>query len=193
MKKNRTRVEQARNLSSSDLRQCLPEQLNLPLSNDCRLELYHAKELSDGYKEEIVRLFESNMKSFYEQSNDGYNPDEKRTELFDSESRYLLLRSANDLLAFVHFRFDMDDGSRVLYLYELQVNAERQGQGLGQCTVEQLKILCAKTGMSKIVLTVFKVNAKAVDFYRRKCHFRIDATNPDDEEEADYLILSFTV
>ena len=192
MKKSRKRVEQARNLSSSDLRQCLPQQLNLALSYDCRLELNHAKELSDGDKEEIVRLFESNMKSFYEQSNDGYNADEKRTELFDTESRYLLLRSANDLLAFAHFRFDMDDGSRVLYLYELQVDAGHQGHGLGQCTVEQLKVLCAKTGMSKIVLTVFKANAKAVDFYRRKCHFHIDTTDPGDEQ-ADYVILSFAV
>ncbi|CAF4289779.1 unnamed protein product, partial [Adineta steineri] len=62
----------------------------------------------------------------------------------------------------------------------------------GQSMIEQLKILCQKTQMSKVVLTVHKVNTKAIDFYMKKCQFETDITDPSDED-VDYIILSFTV
>ncbi|CAF2746388.1 unnamed protein product [Rotaria sp. Silwood2] len=116
----------------------------------------------------------------------------KKIELFSNQSRYLLILSSNKLLAFAHFRFDIDYGCRVLYLYELQVNKNYQGQGLGQWIIEQMKIFCQKTQMLKIVLTVHKVNKKAIDFYMKKCQFEIDASDPSDEP-VDYVILSFTI
>jgi GNAT superfamily N-acetyltransferase len=132
------------------------------------------------------------MKIFYEQSHDGYQIENKRNELFSNQSRYLVIRLSNCLIAFTHFQFDMDYGNRVIYLYELQVNRNYQGQGLGKWIIEQLKILCQKTQMSKIVLTVHKNNTKAIEFYMKKCQFKIDMTNPEDEQ-IDYLILSCSI
>lgn len=189
MKKNRKLIDQAKNLSPSDLYNFLHPS-NLP--NNYQMEIYHGKELTDEYKKQIIELFENNMKIFYEQSNNGYDPDEKQKELFSNQSRYLIILSNNSLIAFTHFRFDMDCGSRVLYLYELQIGRQYQGQGLGKFIIEQLKILCQKTEMLKIVLTVQKLNVKAIDFYMKKCQFEYDDTNPDDEP-VDYLILSFIV
>jgi ribosomal protein S18 acetylase RimI-like enzyme len=191
MKKNRKLIEQAKNLSSSDLYNIL-DNSNIHLSNNYHIEFYHAIHLSNEYQKQIIDLFENNMKDFYQQSNDGYNPNEKQKELFSNQSRYLIILSEHDLIAFAHFRFDIDYGNRVLYLYELQVNMKYQGQGLGTTIIEQLKILCQKTQMIKIVLTVQKFNQKAIDFYIKKCQFHIDFTNPSDED-VDYLILSFTV
>lgn len=187
MKKNLKLIEQANNLSSNDLYNIL-QPSNIP--NNYQLEIYHGKELTKEYEEKIFELFENNMKSFYQESNDDYDPNEKRQELFSEQSRYLILCSKNDFIAFTHFRFDIDYGNRVLYLYELQINTKYQGQGLGTWFIEQLKILCQKTKMFKIVLTVQKSNIKAVDFYMKKCLFDFDRTNPDDEP-VDYMILSF--
>jgi GNAT superfamily N-acetyltransferase len=187
MKKNRRLITQAQNLSSSELDQFLSHS-NLPIPKNYQMEIYHAEYLSTEYQEQIFQLFENNMKIFSEQTNN----DEKRKELFSPQSRYLIILSTNCLIAFTHFRFDMDYGCRVLYLYELQINRNNQGQGLGQWIIEQLKIICRKTQMLKIVLTVQKVNQKAMDFYMKKCQFEFDITDPDDEQ-VDYRILSFTV
>jgi len=191
MKKNRRLIEQAKKFSSSDLYHFLYHS-NFSIPNNYQFEIYHAKDLSNEYQKQILELFENNMKIFYEKSNSGYNLDEKQNELFSNQSRYLILLSSNYLIVFTHFRFDIDYGNRVLYLYELQINIKYQGQSLGKWIIEQLKILCQKTQMSKIVLTVHKINTKAIDFYMKKCQFEIDITDPDDEH-VDYLILSFTV
>ena len=191
MRKNQKLIDQARNLSSSDLYDILRHS-NLHIPNNYQMKISHAEQLSNEYQKQIVELFEMNMKTLYEQSKDGYNSDEKRNELFSNQSRYLLILSSNYILAFAHFRFEIDFGSRVLYLYELQVNMKQQGQGLGQWIVEQLKEICQKTQMSKIVLTVYKTNKKAIDFYIKKCQFEIDSTDPGDED-VDYCIFSFTV
>lgn len=191
MKRNRKLIAQATRLSSSDLDQFCRSS-NLPLPDQYRLEIYRGKELTPSQENQIVHLFEANMKPFYEQSNTGYDPHEKREELFANASRYFLIRSSDELFAFVHFRFDLDFGSRVLYLYELQVNHQCQGQGLGQYCIEQLKQIGRATKMTKIVLTVHKANQRAVDFYRKKCHFELDASDPDDDE-VDYLILSLSI
>jgi ribosomal protein S18 acetylase RimI-like enzyme len=189
MKKNRKLIQQAKNLSSSDLYNFLHHST---IPNNYQMEIYHAKDLSNEYQKQILELFENNMKIFYEQSNNGYKSDEKQNELFSNQSRYLIILTENYLIAFTHFRFDIDYGDRVLYLYELQINIKYQGQGLGKWIIEQLKIFCQKTQMLKIVLTVHKINTKAIDFYMKKCRFEIDITNPDDKD-VDYLILSFTI
>ncbi|CAF3156603.1 unnamed protein product [Rotaria sp. Silwood2] len=191
MKRNRKLIEHAKNLSSSDLYNFILHS-NRHISNNYQIEIYHAEELLNEYKKQIIELFEINMKTLYEQSNHDYNINEKKIELFSNQSRYLLILSSNKLLAFAHFRFDIDYGCRVLYLYELQVNKNYQGQGLGQWIIEQMKIFCQKTQMLKIVLTVHKVNKKAIDFYMKKCQFEIDASDPSDEP-VDYVILSFTI
>ena len=189
MKKNEKLIEKANHLSSSDLYKFIHHS-NIHLQSNYHIEICHAKQLSIEYQKQILELFEMNMKALYEQSNDGYNRHEKENELFSDQSRYLLISSANYLLAFAHFRFDIDYGSHVLYLYELQVNMKHQRQGLGQWILEQLKIICQKTQMLKIVLTVHKINTKAIDFYMKKCQFKIDITDPSDEH-VDYIILSF--
>ncbi|CAF0821415.1 unnamed protein product [Rotaria sordida] len=192
MKKSRKLVEHAKHLSSSDLYNFILHS-NKYIPNNYQIKIYHARELSNEYQKQIIELFEMNMKILYEQSNDGYNFDEKQNELFSNQSRYLLILSSNNLLlAFAHFRFDIDYGSRVLYLYELQVNKNYQGQGLGQWIVEQMKLFCQKTQMLKIILTVYKINKKAIDFYMKKCQFEIDITDSSDEH-VDYIILSFTL
>lgn len=56
--------------------------------------------------------------SRYEGCEWGWKESVKREELFDDDSCFLIARSSDDtLLAFSHFRFDLDYGRPVLYWY----------------------------------------------------------------------------
>lgn len=188
LKKKRKLVSQANSLSSSQLAQYIDN------SNVHYLwRIFHANELNQQNRDDIFQLFENNMKNFYEQSKDGYQRDEKYDELFAEQARYLIVYSpSNHLIAFTHFRFEMDFDFHVLYLYEIQIDRNFQRQGLGRWLIEQTKHICRHSQMMKIVLTVYKSNEKAIEFYMKKCLFDFDETNPDDEN-IDYILLSFVL
>ena len=57
--------------------------------------------------------------------------------MFDDRARYLIARSTAEentgkLLAFAHFRFDMDYDDEVLYVYEIQLEDCVKRKGLGK-------------------------------------------------------------
>ncbi|GAA5848433.1 hypothetical protein JCM5353_000241 [Sporobolomyces roseus] len=176
-----------------------------------QVDLYNTKTLPVEVREWIWELFETNMKTFYEQSSDGWDPAEKRKELFHSESRFVVLRSSsldtnNDkaptapkLLGYSIFRFDTEETASededelcdVVYCYELQVEAGCKGMGVGRSVMDTLNRIGKEMKMDKTMLTVFKANASAVKFYR-KIGFTLDEMDPShfDGEEVDYEIMS---
>ena len=56
--------------------------------------------------------------------------------------------------AYCHFRFDIEFGEAVLYLYEMHVEPEWQGTGLGGRMMAALKSIARESGMGRILLTV---------------------------------------
>ncbi|KAL3672849.1 hypothetical protein V7S43_002137 [Phytophthora oleae] len=160
-----------------------------------------SKELSETTREQIVALFESNMKNLYQASEWGYDAAAKRTELFETEARYLLVHdkseeaSSESLVGFAHFRFVEDDGALVLYLYEVQLAPSVQRHGLGKFLMQLLLLVARKHGMELMVLTVFKSNTSAMRFYRERLGFEIDETSPSacGDNSQDYEILSKSV
>lgn len=59
-------------------------------------------------------MYQSQSQHFcyrYLNSRDGYASEEKQEELFDEESRFIIIqeRDGPDLLGFTSFRFDMED------------------------------------------------------------------------------------
>ncbi|OWZ05819.1 N-acetyltransferase [Phytophthora megakarya] len=151
--------------------------------------------LSETTRERVVALFESNMKTLYQASDWGYDAVAKRTELFETEARYLLVHDDEALVGFAHFRFVDDDGALVLYLYEVQLAAKVQRCGLGKLLMQLLQLVARKHGMELMVLTVFKTNEGAMRFYRERMGFEIDETSPSacGDETQDYEILSKSV
>eukprot|EP00644_Phytophthora_capsici_P007891 jgi/Phyca11/20410/fgenesh1_pg.PHYCAscaffold_63_\ len=160
-----------------------------------------SKELSETTREQIVTLFENNMKSLYQASEWGYDAAAKRTELFEAVARYLLVHdksgeaSPESLVGFAHFRFVEDDGALVLYLYEVQLSPSVQCKGLGKFLMQLLLLVARKHGMELMVLTVFKSNTGAMRFYRERLGFEIDETSPSacGDNSQDYEILSKSV
>ncbi|CAF1374705.1 unnamed protein product [Didymodactylos carnosus] len=145
---------------------------------------------------DIFELFENNMKSFYEISNSSYDPIEKRAELFHRDSRYLLVNDTTDhIVAYSHFRFDIDFKLPVIYIYEIQVTKAYQNLRLGRQIMIILEHLCQLNKMKKLILTVKKSNVHALKFYYR-LDYRKDTSDPNDsdtETEYDYFILSKTI
>ncbi|GMI00714.1 hypothetical protein TrVE_jg11090 [Triparma verrucosa] len=153
------------------------------------------------------------MKSFYLRSQDGLKEAEKVDELFNvSESRYLVVRSdSGEVVAFTHFRFclDFDDNddddndgdeeeeeeetpagpTECAYIFEIQVKASVKC-GLGRRMMELVE-LCAKyAGLPKVTLTVFYANLAAIRFYSKLGYLLDSMICPDEEDGADYFILS---
>merc|ERR1711992_371342 len=139
-------------------------------------------------------LLERNMKDLYIQSEWGYNPETKRSELMEDAAWYLLAREAesNKPVAFSHFRFDMDHDDDVLYCYEIQLEESVRRKGLGKFMMKVLELMMMKSDMLKIMLTVFKHNDVASKFFKEVLKYDIDETCPYDTvyEQFDYEILS---
>ena len=71
-----------------------------------KIEARRVTELDTETRDWIMDLLERNMKDLYIQSEWGYNPETKRSELMEDAAWYLLAREAdtNKPVAFSHFR-----------------------------------------------------------------------------------------
>ncbi|KAJ0411387.1 hypothetical protein ATCC90586_004373 [Pythium insidiosum] len=169
---------------------------------DAAVASRHGTALSPAQRDRVVALFELNMKAMYMDSDWGYDAAAKRQELFEEGARYLLVtqrppqESADEeLLGFVHFRFLDDDGTPVLYVYEIQIAPPAQRKGLGKFLMQLLQLVARRHRMELVVLTVFKANASALAFYLDKLKFEIDETSPSacGDDSQSYEILSKAV
>ncbi|GAA5831272.1 hypothetical protein JCM3766R1_002991 [Sporobolomyces carnicolor] len=208
-------VKLARNASPKDLAVKLAASYDVPVAKiaavevpfhdaTTRLELYNLKSLPVEIREWIWDLFERNMRSSYEASDDGWKPQEKRKELFHAESRFIVLQSGDQEedgirrskgLGYALFRFDTeetagDEDADVLYCYELQIDSESHRLGAGKLLMQALNRIGLQMKMDKTILTVFKANTSAIAFYE-KIGFSTDEIDPSNYgEQVDYLILS---
>lgn len=111
---------------------------------------------------------------------------------------------SNDIVAFTHFRFESNDKDIplieqevVLYVYEVQVSDIARRVGLGRRLMSIMELIALKRmGIKKVMLTVFKANQIAMDFYLNRMKYDIDESSPSHfaedggEDTVDYEILS---
>jgi ribosomal protein S18 acetylase RimI-like enzyme len=121
------------------------------------------------------------------------------------------------VLGFVHFRYEYDNDDNdnlnannndpITYLYEIQIHSKVQKFGIGNKLLTILELVSQKLLMKKIILTVFKSNTAAMNFYIKR-NYVIDESSPsnfitqsssslslsssdnNDEQCVDYEILS---
>lgn len=163
----------------------------LELSIQCK----RIQSLSSIDFESVFDLVKTNMESLYEGSSWGWNEKSKREEMCEENARYLLAYDAEDkVVAMSHFRFDVDEDIEVLYCYEVQLSEEVRRKGLGKFLMQILELMAMKSRMKKVILTVFKANTHATNFFT-KMKYGVDETSPslddiEDVENYDYEILS---
>jgi GNAT superfamily N-acetyltransferase len=169
--------------------------------------------LTDIEQNSIFMILEENMKTWYEKTW-GWKETEKKKEIFQSDSRFLCLYEVPEsmnapnntvslgedvankrLVAFAMFRFEWDDEDEpehpVLFCYEVQIRQDHQGLKIGRFLMDQLLKISNHWKMWKVLLTCFKINKPAMDFYF-KIGFGIDANSPSScgYDEEVYEILS---
>lgn len=161
-----------------------------------------AHKVTDLDKETVDWLFDltkANMETLYESSGWGWNDKQKREEMTDENAWYLIAKDQeNKPVAMVHFRFDIDEEIEVLYCYEIQLIKDVRKKGLGKFMMQILELMAHKTQMQKVMLTVFKANKVAQEFFIKKLKYSLDETTPEetmveamfDEEGYTYQILS---
>lgn len=72
-------------------------------------------------------------------------------------------------------RYFSDRDMRPLYVEELAVHPELQGQGIGAFVLEQIEHLARVRGCTHLVLEVAENNENALKFYRTRSFYRLDA------------------
>lgn len=148
--------------------------------------------LDEKSLDEIFELEKNNMKQLYEDCEWGWHDKKKREEMFDDRARYLIAKDVDGrIVAFSHYRFDIDFDIEVLYCYELQLRPEFRRQGLGKFILQILELIAFSNNMKKVILTVLKNNPEAINFFKA-VNYEIDETSPIDDafESYDYMIMS---
>lgn len=157
---------------------------------DLKIEYKTSKNLTPEEMDQTFNLLKKNMENLYVNSDWGWNETEKKKELVEENARFLLAKNCDgNIMAFTHFRFDVEVNQPILYCYELQVAEEIQRKGLGKFLMNVLFVISFQFKLTKVMLTLFTHNTVGIDFYTKSLAFRRDETCPYEEEEKCYVIL----
>ncbi|RHZ79019.1 hypothetical protein Glove_152g38 [Diversispora epigaea] len=180
------------------------------------IEYYSIATLPNDLKKWSFQLVKKNMKKFYENSNMGWNSGNKVKEMREEGARYLIARQFNKVhkdsgenqtigkpIGFLMFQFtleetmaDDDQEIEAIYCYEIQLTSETRGKGLGKFLMNTMEAIGKHWGMKKSMLTTFKANTAAFNFYRKHLKYEIDEISPSkvlkpkEAKKYDYEILS---
>lgn len=172
---------------------------NSSTTQQCALLYKASSDLPALTLQHLMSLFETNMGEFYRNSSWGLDLKEKEDEFRHPKARFLLLVTTTEstpaiafnescekeeggrmqeLAAFVHFRFCYDDDDQpehaVVYVYEIQVSERFRQQGLGSRLMAAVESMAKAVDLPKVMLTVFKTNTSALQFYQSKLVYRVD-------------------
>jgi len=159
-----------------------------------QLEYFTSEAFDEELRTWCFDLLKKNMEVIYM---DDWSDSEKRAELKDDEARFLIAKNQEDgaPMAFVHLRFVYEEDVEVLYVYEIQIAEALQRKGVGKFLMQLCELVARKNEMKGVMLTCFKNNPAAMDFYLQKLKYRIDPispsyVNPLAAEEYTYEIVS---
>jgi ribosomal protein S18 acetylase RimI-like enzyme len=141
------------------------------------LDTYSAATISDTDLEACLDLIELTSGSAYAASGGGWSRPAKRKEMKLPDMKYLILRGPSDaadgpgsqsvVLGFLSFMVTYEDGKEVVYCYEIHLSENARGKGLGKLLMGKMEEIGRRIGLEKTMLTVFKSNEMAREFYHR--------------------------
>jgi N-alpha-acetyltransferase 40 len=161
-----------------------------------------ARGLTSGQLNACLDLVEETSAEDYHASETGWSRTKKRREMKLPDLRYILLSDPSDtpkdpkIVGFVSFMVTYEDGYEVIYIYEIHLSPPLQGKGVGRHLLRAVETIGANVGVEKIMLTVFKANERAANWYR-KSGYAVDDFSPPARrlrngvvKEPTYVILS---
>lgn len=173
------------------------EKMTKITSDDAQLaiEFGHAGSVNNVEGATLFDLVKENMEVTYNEHGWGWKDKSKKAEITDEAARYLIVRDLqndNSIVGFAHFRFEVEGIYEVMYVYELQIKSHLQRKGLGKRMMQLLELIGMRQKMKWVMLTVFKNNTAAVNFYE-KLRYEVDETSPsrcDINDDSSYEIMS---
>ena len=139
-------------------------------------------------QEGVFEMIKSSVSQFYDDSCPWCDV-EKRAELLHPDMWNILASTGDCNLGFVNFRFDMDEGYDVIYLYEIQVDPQAQRKGIGSVMMGIVERIAFENNITKVVLTSHRKNTVSQKFFREKLGYSDDESSPT-SEPVNYDILS---
>ncbi|RFU32565.1 hypothetical protein B7463_g3783, partial [Scytalidium lignicola] len=149
------------------------------------LTLLRAKAMPENDFDACFKLVEHSSAEDYKKSEQGWKPRAKRKEMKLLDLKYILVKREGQIEGFVSLMPTYEDDYPVVYCYEIHLSTDLQGQvdssltshgyelmtsrtGLGSLLMQYLEIIGSKIStVSKIMLTCFKRNQKAMRFYQK--------------------------
>ncbi|EXJ65554.1 hypothetical protein A1O7_01895 [Cladophialophora yegresii CBS 114405] len=169
------------------------------LSSDPQLDsvtVDDAASLSEPWRETCLRLIEHTSAHDYDSSDFGWSVSRKRKEMKLPELKYITLLGQGTIAGFMSFMVTYEDGLEVLYIYEIHFFPHWQGKGLGKQLMDVVGKIALNIGLAKVMLTVFRANKRAVDWYT-KLGYQEDDFSPGPRKlrngtvkESSYIIMS---
>lgn len=105
---------------------------------------------------------------------------EKAGELAHADQRFLVVGGGGgadegggkeEPIAFLSFRWDVEEGRPVMYIYELFVDAAARSRRIGLQLMCYAERLAALNNVSDVMLTVFDCNQAALKLYRQRLSY----------------------
>ncbi|KAJ5145079.1 hypothetical protein N7448_002471 [Penicillium atrosanguineum] len=165
----------------------LEPETNVP---DTPIDAHSAATISTTDLEACLDLIELTSGSAYAASGGGWSRPAKRKEMKLPDMKYLIVRSPplgtdaadepvsrNAVLGFISFMVTYEDEKEVVYCYEIHLSENARGKGLGKLLIGKMEEIGRRVGLEKAMLTVFKSNEMAREFYRRNGYV-IDEYSP---------------
>lgn len=148
----------------------LPTKLQTNSKDELMLRWSTGGQLESKDMEWMVNSVESNLKKMYEQSRMKWNRREKVNEMKHKDQRIIIAEDegVQEQTAFLTFRWDLEEGRAVMYVYELFVNEKGRGKGIGQAMMRLAEMICRAHKVPEIMLTVFSYNSAAMKLYLEK-------------------------
>lgn len=122
---------------------------------------------------------ESSLKHLYVHPGMKWDAREKQRDFRHKLQRFLIVHDGeSDMdVAFVSFRWDIEEGVVVMYVYELFVEQSHRGLGIARKLMSRAEELCLLVDVEKIMLTVFESNTSAMHLYREKLRYAYTYTH----------------
>ncbi|KAI5969097.1 RNY1, partial [Candida margitis] len=169
--------------------------------------IHQSTNLPKSFFKSIVDVIEETIGDLYVKNNGNNWKREKKMELKEPGLIFVLFTDpkTSKVVAFICFKLCLEDENNlVLYLYEIHVTSDHQGQGLGQYLIDQFHKLCVDLSnssnllyrqLSGTALTVFSDNERALSWYSNM-GYKLTDDSPSDKllrngkvRKPDYYLL----
>lgn len=144
----------------------------LPNTSPPTFELRHSTglQLTKEETDWMISSIETSLRRFYVSSLMGWNRQEKLSDLRHEYQRFLfvLREKRPQKVAFLSFRWDVEEDEPIMYIYELFVEPHARGNRIAIMLMTYAEDFCRKLNVRKLMLTVFCRNEAAMRLYRNR-------------------------